>query len=210
MQRTGLFSMLDVECSLRGAPETYAQKVKTQHKNNVRFIDINTQKIINEVKLYSPEQLGKLFGIRHFAKNVIYDTSNFLVANADRLSDDVVAVFHKTSCTFGFATHLFGVELRVLYSQEVVPRGLSFRIAPTAHIDLQNGLEPISTLTQDFHTRLDNLLRTLVHARPHFIRCIKVYLNNKKILKHNFFNKIFRQTTNSSQKSSIVVLLFSN
>lgn len=36
-----------------------------------------------------------------------------------------------------------------------------------------NGDEPISTLTQDFHTRLDNLLRTLVHARPYFVRCIR-------------------------------------
>lgn len=36
-----------------------------------------------------------------------------------------------------------------------------------------NGDEPVSTLTQDFHTRLDNLLRTLVHARPHFVRCIR-------------------------------------
>lgn len=36
-----------------------------------------------------------------------------------------------------------------------------------------NGDVPISTLTQDFHTRLDNLLRTLVHARPHFVRCIR-------------------------------------
>ena len=36
-----------------------------------------------------------------------------------------------------------------------------------------NGDEPISTLTQDFHTRLDNLLRTLVHARPHFVRCVR-------------------------------------
>ena len=34
------------------------------------------------------------------------------------------------------------------------------------------GDEPVSTLTQDFHTRLDNLLRTLVHAKPHFVRCI--------------------------------------
>jgi myosin heavy subunit len=36
-----------------------------------------------------------------------------------------------------------------------------------------NGDEPVSTLTQDFHTRLDNLLRTLVHARPHFVRCLR-------------------------------------
>ena len=38
---------------------------------------------------------------------------------------------------------------------------------------LLNGDEPVSTLTQDFHTRLDNLLRTLVHAKPHFVRCIQ-------------------------------------
>ena len=38
---------------------------------------------------------------------------------------------------------------------------------------LLNGDEPVSTLTQDFHTRLDNLLRTLVHAKPHFVRCIR-------------------------------------
>jgi dachs protein len=37
----------------------------------------------------------------------------------------------------------------------------------------QNGDEPVSTLTQDFHTRLDNLLRTLVHAKPHFVRCVR-------------------------------------
>ncbi|KFM58640.1 Unconventional myosin-VIIb, partial [Stegodyphus mimosarum] len=60
-----------------------------------------------------------------------------------------------------------------------VPRGVSFRISPTAHTDLQNGDEPVSTLTQDFHSRLDNLLRTLVHAKPHFIRCIKANNNEQ-------------------------------
>ena len=45
------------------------------------------------------------------------------------------------------------------------------RLAPR---QLLNGSdEPVSTLTQDFHTRLDNLLRTLVHAKPHFVRCIR-------------------------------------
>jgi dachs protein len=31
----------------------------------------------------------------------------------------------------------------------------------------------VSTLTQDFHTRIDNLLRTLIHVKPHFVRCIR-------------------------------------
>ena len=70
-------------------------------------------------------------------------------------------------------THLFGTEIKALYSEETVPRGVTFRITPTSHSELLNGDEPVSTLTQDFHFRLDNLLRTLVHAKPHFIRCIR-------------------------------------
>ncbi|XP_022252773.1 myosin-51-like isoform X2 [Limulus polyphemus] len=158
--RTGLLSMLDVECSIRGSAETYVEKVRNQHKTSIRFFDF---------KSTNPQ----MFGVKHFAGNVVYDASNFLQTNRDVVPDDVVSVFHKTNCNFGFATHLFGSELRALYSGDTVPRGVSFRISPTSHTDLQNGNEPVSTLTQDFHTRLDNLLRTLVHAKPHFIRCIK-------------------------------------
>jgi len=56
--------------------------------------------------------------------------------NKDVVPDDLVAVFHKHSCNFGFATHLFGSELKALYSAETVPRGVSFRISPTSHTDL--------------------------------------------------------------------------
>ncbi|KAJ8935958.1 hypothetical protein NQ318_015793 [Aromia moschata] len=157
--RTGLLSMLDVECSIRGTAESYVSKIKVQHKNNTRLFD--------------PKPLDpRLFGIQHFAGRVIYDATDFLDTNKDVVPDDLVAVFYKHSCNFGFATHLFGSELKALYSVETVPRGVSFRISPTSHTDLLNGDEPVSTLTQDFHTRLDNLLRTLVHARPHFVRCI--------------------------------------
>ncbi|XP_073968429.1 unconventional myosin-IXb-like dachs isoform X3 [Rhodnius prolixus] len=158
--RTGLLSMLDVECSMRGSAESYISKVKAQHRRNPRLV---------EPKPLEP----RLFGIQHFAGRVVYDATDFLDTNRDVVPDDLVAVFHKQSCNFGFATHLFGSELKALYSSETVPRGVSFRISPTSHSDLLNGDEPVSTLTQDFHTRLDNLLRTLVHARPHFVRCIR-------------------------------------
>lgn len=158
--RTGLLSMLDVECSIRGTAESYVAKMRVQHKHNTRLFD--------------PKPLeARLFGIQHFAGRVVYDASDFLDTNKDVIPDDLVAVFYKHNCNFGFATHLFGSELKALYSLENVPRGVSFRISPTSHTDLLNGDEPVSTLTQDFHTRLDNLLRTLVHARPHFVRCIR-------------------------------------
>ncbi|KAF3421002.1 hypothetical protein E2986_01085 [Frieseomelitta varia] len=158
--RTGLLSMLDVECSIRGTAESYVAKVKVQHKQNPRLFESRTVDC-------------RSFGIQHFAGRVIYDASDFLDTNKDVVPDDLVAVFYKHTCSFGFATHLFGSELKALYASDTVPRGVSFRISPTSHTDLLNGDEPISTLTQDFHTRLDNLLRTLVHARPHFVRCIR-------------------------------------
>jgi len=168
--RTGLLSMLDVECSVRGLPATYVQKVKVQHRDNR--------------KLFEPKHcdLSRTFGIHHYAGSVVYDSSQFLETNRDVISDDIISVFSREHCQFGFATHLFGNELKSLTSPNgngIQPRGASFRISPTStsnqHLNtdtLLNGDEPVSTLTQDFHTRLDNLLRTLVHAKPHFVRCI--------------------------------------
>jgi dachs protein len=99
------------------------------------------------------------------------------------ISDDLISVFHRDVCNFGFATHLFGNEIKALSASSAeaalaggLPcraRGASFRISPTAPTELMLSDEPVSTLTQDFHTRLDNLLRTLVHAKPHFVRCIR-------------------------------------
>ena len=155
--------MLDVECSVRGLPATYVQKVKVQHRDNL--------------KLFEPKHcdLTRTFGIHHYAGSVVYDSSQFLETNRDVIPDDIVSVFARDNCQFGFATHLFGNELKSLNSSEA--RGASFRISPTSNSHNSNdtmlyGDEPVSTLTQDFHTRLDNLLRTLVHAKPHFVRCI--------------------------------------
>ncbi|XP_070501515.1 unconventional myosin-Vb isoform X3 [Chironomus tepperi] len=171
--RTGLLSLLDSECSIRGTAESYVAKIKVQHRNSPRLeqrhIDLDS----------------RMFIIRHFYGQVIYDASDFLDTNRDIISDDLVSVFYKHNCQFGFATHLFGAELRALYSHENVPRGTWFRIAPTSHTDLLNGDEPVSTLTQDFHTRLDNLLRTLVMSRPHFVRCIRSNSNELP----NFFER---------------------
>lgn len=68
-------------------------------------------------RFYEPKPMDSLvFGIRHFAGRVLYDTSRFLETNRDVVPDDIVSVFHKSTCNFGFATHLFGSELKALYS----------------------------------------------------------------------------------------------
>ena len=58
--------MLDVECTARGTPESYVQKVRLQHKHNSRLL---------EPKSASDP---RIFGIQHFAGKVIYNTSDFI------------------------------------------------------------------------------------------------------------------------------------
>ena len=58
--------MLDVECSVRGFPETYVSKVKAQHKENK--------------KLFEPKHcdITRTFAIQHYAGPVVYDSTDFL------------------------------------------------------------------------------------------------------------------------------------
>ena len=60
----------------------------------------------------------------------MYDTSQFLSTNRDVIPDDLITVFGKENCQFGFASHLFATELRNL--QNNYPRGACFRISPAA------------------------------------------------------------------------------
>ena len=59
--------MLDVECSARGTPESYVQKVRLQHKHNSRLFE--SKSVASDLRV---------FGIQHFAGRVVYDASDCL------------------------------------------------------------------------------------------------------------------------------------
>lgn len=155
--RGGLLAALDAECAARGTPDQYVARIKAAHRGHPRLA---------EARPPHPRR----FAVRHYAGEVSYDAADFLEANRDTVPDHLLAAFDNRTCEFGFATHLFGAELKSLAS-EGGPTGGQFRASPTVAAALQGATA--STLTQDFHTRLDNLLRTLVHARPHFVRCLR-------------------------------------
>lgn len=56
---------------------------------------------------------ARRFAVRHYAGEVSYDAADFLEANRDAVPDDLLAAFDNRTCEFGFATHLFGAELKV-------------------------------------------------------------------------------------------------
>ncbi|XP_022128945.2 unconventional myosin-IXAa isoform X1 [Pieris rapae] len=175
--RSGLLAALDAECAARGSAEQYVARVRAAHPR------------LGDARPPHPRR----FTVRHYAGEVVYDAADFLEANRDAVPDDLLAVFDTRACEFGFATHLFGAELKAL-SSAGGPAGSAFRASPTAAGGASGG----STLTQDFHTRLDNLLRTLVHARPHFVRCLRANATETPVL--------FDRATVASQVRALQIL----
>ena len=57
--------MLDVECSTGGSSKSFTQLMNIQHNSNPKLIK-------------SMDLDALTFGIRHFAGNVLYDTSHFI------------------------------------------------------------------------------------------------------------------------------------
>ncbi|KAJ2944094.1 hypothetical protein O0L34_g18061 [Tuta absoluta] len=180
--RGGLLAALDAECAARGSPDQYVARIKAAHRGHPRLC---------EARPPHPRR----FAVRHYCGEVSYDASDFLEANRDAVPDDLLAAFDTRACEFGFATHLFGAELKALAAHGG-PTGAQFRASPTVAAALDEA--PSSTLTQDFHTRLDNLLRTLVHARPHFVRCLRA--NNTET------PMLFERLTVAKQVRSLQIL----
>ncbi|XP_022697034.1 myosin-IIIb-like isoform X1 [Varroa jacobsoni] len=166
--RTGIMSMCNVECSVHGSPDSFVENLTARHKNNPIFFRPSTpHEAMSTTK----------FVVRHYVGNVTYDAAEFLDCNRDEIVDDLLCLFHKNSCTFPFVSNLFGAEMKILYSHNNMASGAKFRIcspSPSAWTNFdENRAEPISTITQDFLTRVDKLWRKLISAKPHFIRCIK-------------------------------------
>ncbi|XP_069123410.1 myosin-I heavy chain-like isoform X2 [Argopecten irradians] len=160
-KRSGLFSILETECAQpRTSPDTFVSKAKVHHRINNYFFEP------------LPKALG-VFGIRHFAGRVVYDASNFLTSNRDQLPDDIVCILSKQNCNFGFVSHLFARETKSSSSSGPGPKGMKHRILPSSSSGRTGSEEVRGTLSSDFQSKLDSLIRTLVHTKPQFIHCLK-------------------------------------
>ncbi|XP_071494240.1 unconventional myosin-X-like [Diadema antillarum] len=163
----GLLSTINAMCnqSERQTAEAILSKVKRRHYDS---------------RLFGMESENRhLFTITHTSGEVRYSAADFLERSRDVISDDVVAIFRRKGCNFGFATHLFAQELKLV--QGNVARGLLFRICPRPPLSGGEGRTrpsdaSIGSLPSDCHHRLRELLDSLTrqNADFHFIQCIKI------------------------------------
>ncbi|XP_022108413.1 unconventional myosin-IXb-like isoform X2 [Acanthaster planci] len=160
MKDTGILSLLE------------KQTFKPTSDNHTLVQSINRTQQSNSVFQAEPDN-EDMFTIKHFAGDVTYTANDFLEANHDVINDDVISIFQKHTCNFGFAGYLFAPELKAL--QGTSPKGFMFRISPSPPPSENSGKseELASSLSQDFHVRLESLMKTLHQANPHFVRCIR-------------------------------------
>ncbi|XP_048575754.1 unconventional myosin-IXb isoform X2 [Nematostella vectensis] len=163
-QSAGVLTLMDKECLLaKGSQEEFLQEVRDHHSDSEWFFD--------------PDPNSTAFGVCHYADNVVYETEGLLDKNRDTIPDDIICVFSRQNCSFGFATHLFMSDLRTTQGQAASPKGVLHRISPSQGQD--SGSSPsiadlgLTTFYQDVQSKLDGLVKTLVQARPWFIRCIR-------------------------------------
>ncbi|XP_041973000.1 myosin-VIIa-like [Aricia agestis] len=89
------------------------------------------------------------FGIKHFAGDVLYNVKGFLDKNRDMLTMDIKEMIMDSSNEF----------LKSIFPLEAV----------TPH----SGSRKVVSLSHQFKTSLESLMKTLYACHPFFIRCIK-------------------------------------
>ncbi|XP_072030082.1 LOW QUALITY PROTEIN: myosin-I heavy chain-like [Amphiura filiformis] len=189
-QDHGLFSVIDSES--RSLDNTCDQLIQTL---NVKCAQSNGY-------YNSALENSHQFTIKHSSQNITYDAGDFLDANSDVISDDVITIFQKRSCNFGFTTHLFSQELKTL--QGGSPKGLLFRISPSPPRECSGKSETFTTYSQDLVYRLDSLIKTLDQTQTHFVRCIK---SNNKEEPTSFDSDVVKQQLRSLQILETVHLI---
>ena len=71
-----------------------------------------------------------MFTIKHSAGDVTYNASEFVKTNRDVINDDVISIFQKHSCNFGFAGYLFAPELKALQGKIERGNGVIAQVNP--------------------------------------------------------------------------------
>eukprot|EP00435_Cladocopium_sp_Y103_P027520 s161_g6.t2 len=139
--RAGILDVLDEEVVMpKASDESFASKVKTGQAQHPRLV--------------KPKTGGKLlFGVRHFAGEVMYNCEGFLQKNVDKPPEDFIKLIPSSS-----------LELlkELAKDSEVQPSQAS----------KNSGRKPKSTSAK-FRLSLRQLIGKIDVSDPHFVRCIK-------------------------------------
>ncbi|TMW39593.1 hypothetical protein DOY81_015327, partial [Sarcophaga bullata] len=135
MKSVNIMSLIDEESKFpKGTDQTLLEKLHVQHGNRSIYVKPKSSQ-------------NSIFGIRHYAGVVMYNTHGFLEKNRDSFSMDLAEMIQKSKNKF---------------LKDVFPQTPKY-----------DTMKKQLTLSVKFRNSLDLLMRTLSSAHPFFIRCIK-------------------------------------
>eukprot|EP01127_Copromyxa_protea_P011419 TRINITY_DN2869_c1_g2_i2.p1 TRINITY_DN2869_c1_g2~~TRINITY_DN2869_c1_g2_i2.p1 ORF type:complete len:1920 (-),score=496.80 TRINITY_DN2869_c1_g2_i2:51-5636(-) len=138
-----ILTTLDEEARVpQGSDRTFQQKV-------VRDPNVTG----NTAFYYQPQFTSTLFGIKHYADNVIYTVDGFMDKNKDKITEDVVQL--------------------VMSSENPYYQGLIDKVAPTGGGGRNRARVQPESVTKQFKNSLVRLMTLLESSERHYIRCIK-------------------------------------
>eukprot|EP00536_Pseudo-nitzschia_multiseries_P000942 jgi/Psemu1/234140/estExt_Genewise1.C_120009 len=146
----GVITMLNEECLRpKGNDQSFVYKVKKTHFKPAG-------KLISK-RLHTPTE----FGINHFAGCVLYDASNFVLSNMDKLHPDLIACAAKST------NALIRDEFQKLLKSIEESHGTGGKNSRGSK------KERHKTLLSKFQIQLKNLMSALDGTKIRYIRCIK-------------------------------------
>ena len=162
----GIYLSLDEETKMpKGTDDTWLDKMNNNQVNNKHFFRPKTQKGV--------------FGIIHYAGEVVYTVSRFLEKNRDSIQDEVVDLFSKSDLEILSSVFMAEKQSEASSSQEKLKKG-------TLVISKGPPVKPLRrTAGLRFKGSLVSLMGTLGATTPHYVRCIKPNQSKRAMLFDN-------------------------
>ncbi|XP_066302759.1 unconventional myosin-X-like isoform X5 [Branchiostoma lanceolatum] len=143
-RKLGILDLLDEESRFpKGTDNTFVDKLHGGHKENAFFL--------------KPKVASRMFGIKHYAGEVYYDTQGFLEKNRDTFRDDILNILQESRSDFIYE----------LFDTDAYGNGTSLKSGTAT----RQRKKP--TVSSQFKESLRSLMTTLSAANPFFVRCIK-------------------------------------
>eukprot|EP00914_Ancora_sagittata_P007760 GHVO01015186.1.p1 GENE.GHVO01015186.1~~GHVO01015186.1.p1 ORF type:complete len:1084 (+),score=205.04 GHVO01015186.1:412-3663(+) len=155
----GIFPQLDSECLMpKGSDMAFLSKIATS----------NTDVIIQPPKLNT-----HMFGIRHYAGSVMYDSRGFLEKNRDELNRNLVELLG--SSTNELVALLFSDTKHPSGDKVAIQPPLRYKAGAQSPPDAPKGQQQkmLVTVGSAFRKQLSGLMQGLRSTNPAFVRCIK-------------------------------------
>ncbi|KAJ3135556.1 cytochrome c oxidase subunit 1 [Physocladia obscura] len=168
----GILAQLDEEVKLpRGSEESWLLKLEQLHSKHKHF--------------FKPKTKNNVFGVKHYAGDVLYTVDGFLEKNKDALQDELFDLVNSSTIPF-ISSLISPKELQDLPSCPGTPKlGLnrgspansSLSLASTNNtphfIPKSSGKPAKITAGGNFKNQLNSLVSTLGMTTTHYVRCIK-------------------------------------